>query len=232
MKSGGGPAESPTNFAAIPQNSHRIVFLVSMARPRAFDLDEALEKAQAVFWERGYASTTTADLAAAMGIQKGSLFHAFGDKRSLFIQALTRYLDRGTQGLSDRLDGAEDPLLALQGWVEEKAARCATPEGRMGCFGVNSSIGLAARDPELAQVMADYWGKVWTLCTQAIQTAQEKGWVREDQEARSLAHLVMIHLAGMNVIARQGLATDCLRGSSQALFDGFRPSAVPAHPAG
>ena len=194
---------------------------LDMARPREFDLEEALDKAQAVFWERGYASTTTAELALVMGIQKGSLFHAFGDKRSLFIQTLTRYLEKSRAELRNAIENANDPMKALKGWVQTKAERCATVEGRLGCFGVNSSVGLAAHDPELALVMSEYWGHVMGLCAQAFRRAQTT--LRANMDPDTMAYLVMVHLAGMNVIARQGLASDRLVTSVSALFESFCP---------
>lgn len=196
--------------------------LAPMARPRAFDIEEALDQAQAVFWDRGYSATTTAELAAAMGIQKGSLFHAFGDKRSLFVQTLTRYLERRMRTLTEALDQSNEPLEAMQSFVVQKAMHCASPQGRLGCFGVNSSVGLAARDPELALLMADYWNQVQQLFTDALARAQVNQAIRKDQDPGNLAHLIMVHLAGMNVIARQGLATDQLQHSVRALFDSFR----------
>ena len=65
-----------------------------MARPRKFDRDVLLEKALEVFWERGYEATTVQDLGARMGIHPGSLFGTFGDKRTLFYEALNRYEER------------------------------------------------------------------------------------------------------------------------------------------
>ena len=62
-----------------------------MARPREFDREVALERATCVFWAKGYASTSTEDLLAAMGIGRQSLYNAFVDKRALYLEALERY---------------------------------------------------------------------------------------------------------------------------------------------
>lgn len=202
-----------------------------MARPRAFDLDEALDQAQRVFWERGYDATTTAELAAAMGIQKGSLFHAFGDKRSLFVETLRRYMEKRKADMIERVSGSRDPLGALQDWVEHSVDVLASEEGRVGCFGVNSSVGLAARDPELADLMADYWNQFIDYFTRTIARAQQLGHVRHDLDPKVLAHLVLVNLAGMNVIARQGLADDRMRDSVSELFDSFRPAFEYIRPA-
>ena len=64
-----------------------------MARPKQFDRDEALERAMAVFWRRGYEGTSVRDLVEHMGINRGSLYDTFGDKRTLFLAAVDRYLE-------------------------------------------------------------------------------------------------------------------------------------------
>src|SRR6202051_2035496 len=63
-----------------------------MGRPRSFDLDEAADRALHVFWQKGYEGTSLSDLTKAMGINRPSLYAAFGDKEALFRKALDRYL--------------------------------------------------------------------------------------------------------------------------------------------
>ena len=62
-----------------------------MARPREFDIEEAVTHAMAVFWEHGYDATTTDQLLDGMRLTRGSLYKAFGDKKALFLRALDLY---------------------------------------------------------------------------------------------------------------------------------------------
>src|SRR5262249_27716280 len=67
-------------------------WIVPTGRPRTFDVDEALEIALKVFWRKGYEGTSIDDLTGAMGINRPSLYCAFGNKEQLFRKALDRYL--------------------------------------------------------------------------------------------------------------------------------------------
>src|SRR5436853_2313540 len=60
-------------------------------RPRAYDPNEALKRAAEKFWKAGYAGTSLDDLAAATGMNRPSLYAAFGDKRDLYLKTLERY---------------------------------------------------------------------------------------------------------------------------------------------
>src|ERR1700736_6971256 len=69
---------------------------MAVGRPRAFDIDGALDLAMQVFWRQGYEGTSLSDLTKAMGINRPSLYAAFGNKEELFRKALDRYADRPT----------------------------------------------------------------------------------------------------------------------------------------
>ena len=62
-----------------------------MGRPRSFDVDVALDQALQVFWQKGYEGASLTDLTEAMGINRPSLYCAFGSKEELFRKALDRY---------------------------------------------------------------------------------------------------------------------------------------------
>src|SRR5881397_579443 len=65
----------------------------TVGRPRAFDVDEALDQALKVFWRKGYEGASLPDLTEAMGINRPSLYAAFGNKEALFRKAVERYVE-------------------------------------------------------------------------------------------------------------------------------------------
>ncbi|MGH9550396.1 MAG: TetR/AcrR family transcriptional regulator, partial [Terriglobales bacterium] len=117
-----------------------------MARPREFDVHEAMDAAMSTFWERGYEATSMEDLLNAMGLTKGSLYKAFGDKHNLFLLSLQDYLDRLFEKMKQSVDSNSDPvqsLTSLMGLVEGLCCRQTTPRG---CFAVNTVVELSQRD--------------------------------------------------------------------------------------
>jgi AcrR family transcriptional regulator len=64
-----------------------------IGRPRTFDADEALDRALQVFWEKGYEGAAISDLTTAMGINRPSLYAAFGSKEELFRRVMDRYVE-------------------------------------------------------------------------------------------------------------------------------------------
>jgi AcrR family transcriptional regulator len=94
---------------------------VARGRPRAFDIDEALDRALCVFWRKGYEGTSLPDLTEAMGINRPSLYAAFGNKESLFRKVLDRY--------------TEGPAAHVRGALEEPTARGVVE--RLFCCGID-----------------------------------------------------------------------------------------------
>src|SRR5258708_17452446 len=131
-----------------------------MARPREFDRDEALDRATRVLWAKGYASTSTEDLLAAMNIGRQSLYNAFGDKRKLYIEALERYQRESTAGHLKRLNSSASPLggidaLLLGLIAEDDGVRA------LGCMGVGSVCEFGAADPELVMLRSKVGARLY-----------------------------------------------------------------------
>ena len=104
-------------------------------RPRLFDADQALAAAMRLFWERGYESTSLADLKAVMGdISAASFYAAFGSKEALFRMALERYLDTHGQVMAPLGDPTHDPRQAIEGALRASARMQTDPEHPFGCF--------------------------------------------------------------------------------------------------
>src|SRR6201996_1574381 len=93
--------------------AHQTPIRLPRGRPRSFDVEAAVERAMGVFWSRGYHATALPDLLRATKLSRGSLYAAFGDKHSLFLRALDRYIADAVARIDSELDPRTAPLDGL-----------------------------------------------------------------------------------------------------------------------
>ena len=113
-------------------------------RPREFDTDGALDRALEVFWRKGYEGASLSDLTDAMGINRPSLYAAFGNKEELFRKVLARYVEGPAACVSKSL---EEPT--VRGVVEKLLSSAVDvvtdPKNPKGCLLVQGGAGLRRR---------------------------------------------------------------------------------------
>ena len=180
-----------------------------MGRPRTFDIDEALDAAIEAFWDRGYEATSMADLMQAMGLQKGSIYKVWDDKRALFLASLRRYLDRAFLAVEEVLASGATPGEGLANLMEFFVGRCA--EGKRGCFATNTVVELAPHDSGAADLLADHHRLVLDRIRTAVAKAQASGEWSPDQPPDDVAELLFALVIGMVTRSKGTFATDQAR---------------------
>lgn len=173
-----------------------------MGRPRAFDDTQVLDAAVDCFWQHGYAGTSVRALAETMGIGGASLYNAFSDKRSLFVRALARYLDRTMRERVARLEASLPPKQAIQTFFAEIIQRSLSDKTRRGCLLVNSALEIAPHDRELGAEIAARLGELEAFFRRSIVAAQASGATPSARDPDDLARLLLGVLLGLRVLAR------------------------------
>ena len=168
-----------------------------MARPREFDIDEALDAAMGAFWEGGYEATSMANLMEAMDLQKGSIYKAFGDKHNLFVQALDRYLDAGYGKIRHALEGAGSPTDGVKKWLCFVLGVCCEQNTRRGCFAVNAITELGPHDEGVAKRLKQHFDGIERLLANVIEQGQRRGEFRDDMSAAELSEFLNVYVTGM-----------------------------------
>ena len=126
-------------------------------RPRSFDPDAVLDKARAVFWNLGYAATSLDDLAAATGLNRPSLYAAFGDKHALYLAALERSRSEATAALGAAL-ATEAPLRVVLTAILDRTVEIYRrgEEGQRGCFLIGTAVTQAVDDPKAREMLGRF----------------------------------------------------------------------------
>lgn len=120
-----------------------------MARQREFDEDKVLDALRDVFWEHGYEGTSYANIMAATGLQKGSLYAAFGDKRALYQKAIARYdTQMVSAGVNMLRNETLSPKVRIENLMSGLVQAAGTREGRRGCLLCNAAIDQAPTDKD------------------------------------------------------------------------------------
>ncbi len=112
---------------------------MAIGRPREFDLDQALENALMVFWEKGYEGASMADLTKAMGITKPSLYAAFGNKEELFRKAFDSYVN-GAAGYAKLALEHPTARAVVEHLLYGEVDAVTDPECPAGCLSINGAL--------------------------------------------------------------------------------------------
>ncbi len=120
-------------------------------RPRAYDPQVALQRATDSFWRNGYSATSLDEICAAVGMNRPSLYAAFGDKHTLYLKALEHYWQLGLVTMREALADRDRPLAeVLMRAYDAQLSIYFSGEGRpRGCFAVGTATTEAVEDPEI-----------------------------------------------------------------------------------
>jgi AcrR family transcriptional regulator len=179
-------------------------------RPRAFDLDVALDHALEVFWRQGYEGTALSDLTAAMGINRPSLYAAFGNKEQLFGKVLDRYVNGPGAFAAAALDAprARDVVERLVYGAIDLTTGPRTPRG---CLSVRcAQAGGPESEPARQEVVSRRKASEAAL-RRRLEHARSTGDLRAGSDPGDLARFVMTLTDGIAVQAASGCGRDELR---------------------
>jgi TetR/AcrR family transcriptional repressor of nem operon len=189
-----------------------------MARPREFDEAAVLDAAIDRFWQRGYEATSVRDLADEMNIAGASLYNTFGDKRSLYVRALNRYLDQSFRERIRRIEPSLRPREAIVAFLQEIVKRSLTDKQRRGCMLVNSAIESAPHDAEFFQVVAVFLDEVERFFLRCVSNGQKDGTITKALSAEDLSKSLLGILLGIRVLARVRPERKLLEGLLRPAF--------------
>ena len=189
-------------------------------RPRTYDPAVALDQARAAFWNTGYAATSLDDLSAATGLNRPSLYGAFGDKKSMYIQALEKSRAEINAGLAAAMAPEEHLRMALTRVYEASAGIYMRGDsGPRGCFLIGTAVTEAVDDPDVRNLLAAALAEIDAAFEARIRRAMEVGNLPGSSDAAGMARVATGVLNGMAVRARAGGDLATLRAMGASVVD-------------
>ena len=175
----------------------------STGRPRSFDVDKALEAATLVFWRKGYEGTSLSDLTRAMGINRPSLYAAFGDKETLFRKALDRYVEGPDAYLGEALK-QPTARAVTERLLRGTADLLTNPNHPSGCLIVQGALVCGEGGDCIRQELISRRLAGEAAVRRRFQRAKAENDLPADSNPADLARYVMTVSQGMSVQAAGG----------------------------
>lgn len=184
-------------------------------RKKTFDPHEALTRALEVFWQHGFADTTTRQLEDELGLKASSIYNAFGSKRGLLDAAIAQYLDRLDRELITPLREAEDQLDGLDQFIHSVSIGL-DGEHRFGCLVVSLLTENAAHEPALTAHTDAYITVLRRELAHALEQAAARGLISSDTVSER-TELLVTAVLGINAAARGRLSNDAVDAMANAV---------------
>lgn len=172
-------------------------------RPRVFDKEEALEKAMKLFWARGYDGTSMAELIETLGINKPSLYAAFGNKEELFHKALLKYAS-GPVAFVSEVTKEPTARKVAEGFLVKAAEFLTNPQSPKGCMIVQAALSASENAEMIRNVLIKYRESYENLLSERFTKAKKNGDLPQDANPKDLAKFLATLHQGMSVQATSG----------------------------
>jgi len=168
---------------------------------KKFDEEKVLEKAMHAFWRQGYEATSMKTLVGCMGINPGSIYAAYGPKKTLFLKALELYENQAQSFLAE-LERTHTPRQAIMALFAHMADDVRdNPEGS-GCFLVNSVVATSPKDAEIERVVQSGLQAFDDFMRRKIKEGQEMGEINAELDPAKTARILHGLIAGGRALSK------------------------------
>ena len=164
-----------------------------------------------VFWEHGYHATSVQDLMKAAGVQKQSLYCAFGDKRSLFLKCLNLYSKQTLFEIQRMLNETDS---AVEGVERVMRFASQAPESKNcppGCLMANTALELGLNDPGVAEEIRKMFRGVEKMLAAAVRKAQAQGEISKKLDCVAIGQALSNTISGIRILEKTGASKQQIR---------------------
>ncbi len=173
-----------------------------MARPKEFEVDQALNSAMNVFWSHGFKATSLGDLTTAMRISKSSFYETFGSKHDLFLATIDHYIRTVTAQISGAAHMDAPAHKVIRALFDRAVQRMTDPDSRRGCYLNNCAVEVSLHDKEAGKRVANGLAMMEDAFLKLAERGQREGTISIHHNPRSLARYLVSSLNGLLVMGK------------------------------
>jgi AcrR family transcriptional regulator len=189
-------------------------------RPRAYDPQVALAKATDIFWAQGFAGASLDDLSAATGMNRPSLYGAFGDKQALFKSVLDRYMDSSRAAMTQAFRGGGSLREVLTRIYHTALGFYLSDDvGGRGCFLASAGLGQALVDDEVRQIVAEGLHELDRAVEGLMTRRQARGELPPTVDPVVLGRVASMMMNALSVRARAGETREQLEATIPVMVE-------------
>jgi len=155
-----------------------------------------------LFWEKGYESTSISDLLTRLGINRGSLYNAFGGKKKLFTKALAKYDKEIRHTSLAKLEALDDPVKAIEMLFDNAVSEAVIDKQKKGCFLVNTSSEISAHDQDVIEITRQGMNEFVAFFRRSIEVGQARGEIRTNLVPHAAARKLLALVSAIRLLGR------------------------------
>jgi len=184
---------------------------------KSFNEQSAIENAMRIFWEKGYEATSIADLIEGTGVNRGSLYNAFGGKRQLFVQSLRMYDVETRKAFLAELENLDNPRQAFATLFDTLIEQAQIDNQKKGCFLVNTSLEFSTHNDEIKNIVIQGFTEFEAFFRRGIEVSQARGEMPLTLDQSATAKALLSLVVAIRVLGRGAYDESALRAiASQA----------------
>ncbi len=187
-------------------------------RPREFDREKAIETAMNTFWEKGFESTSLADLRTVLNLSSASFYAAFGSKKALYEECLKRYTETCGEVTSYLDDSSISPKQAIQTMLKHTVAVQTSSTSPQGCMAVLSGMNCCDDNKEVETLTFSVRKQTRDAIFRCVKRGIELGELAAKTDAESYTLMLDSFVKGISIQAKDGATEEQLLAAADYLL--------------
>lgn len=196
-----------------------------MPRTPQFNRETALNNALHLFWRQGYHATSMKDIEEAMDMRPGSIYAAFGNKESLFKEALDTYFAMVEDDFKSTIAKQPSVLQGFRQYLKNIAKADESCAPTRACMLVKTLLEFTPEDKAFSEPVHGYLDSIEAMLTETLTEARSRGELSKQSAPEQLARLIQTNVIGLRTMARRNISQSNL----EALVDDVVARIIPVN---